>query len=444
MLLRSSMPLQGESETLKRPFTRRRQVKTEAESIHRTLVEEEEAARRVEEAASSPELNAAFGGGFTTAVKDLMSSLRELQSIDLWAIRDKQEDISVVARRLAALQQQVSEARARFDRAKTLDQMRRSAMLKLSDAVRQFSRPENRARLSPGGVATVTDLQTLFDTLSKLDNVPLIVRPDYSETLAAADDAFGRAQTAIVDMQQLAELTGGVRRVTDKIDKRGRSLLDEPTSSQLAGLSNSVKSLGAAKLPLSSDERRQLVAARANLDQFEQSVAAVMDREEKKSLMRTLPTRQGSWEFMFDRDKMTDEERVQAVGHVEASQAKYELSVICRRTGPEFLIATFQSQGTESKRIPWHIDITGPAVSEPIRLRIDSDPALAVRFTLRSYGNQGEVDVRAALNKILRSSRLVFADIFPDEQVEVPTSYPKEFVRLCELLTQRTGGFTSR
>ena len=35
---------------------------------------------------------------------------------------------------------------------------------------------------------------------------------------------------------------------------------------------------------------------------------------------------------------------------------------------------------------------------------------------------------------LLRSSRLVFADIFPEEQVEVATAFPAQFRRLCELI----------
>jgi hypothetical protein len=35
---------------------------------------------------------------------------------------------------------------------------------------------------------------------------------------------------------------------------------------------------------------------------------------------------------------------------------------------------------------------------------------------------------------LLHSSRLVFWDIFPEEVVEVATTYPAQFSRLCELL----------
>jgi hypothetical protein len=39
-------------------------------------------------------------------------------------------------------------------------------------------------------------------------------------------------------------------------------------------------------------------------------------------------------------------------------------------------------------------------------------------------------------NGLLHSSRIVLADIFQDDQVEVATNYPPSFSRLCELIGQ--------
>ena len=56
---------------------------------------------------------------------------------------------------------------------------------------------------------------------------------------------------------------------------------------------------------------------------------------------------------------------------------------------------------------------------------------------MRGYGNQGQVELGTEFPNVIRSSRLVLADIFPDEQVEIPTAYPTEFKRLCELLSRQ-------
>jgi hypothetical protein len=61
-----------------------------------------------------------------------------------------------------------------------------------------------------------------------------------------------------------------------------------------------------------------------------------MDREEKRILRGEMPS-----QFSFDKDKMTDEERVQAFAQIEGSQAKYNLTVTCGRRGGELVIATF-------------------------------------------------------------------------------------------------------
>lgn len=66
-------------------------------------------------------------------------------------------------------------------------------------------------------------------------------------------------------------------------------------------------------------------------------------------------------------------------------------------------------------------------------MRIDQDRAFTSVLIMHGYGNQGQI-ISPEVQNIVRSSRLVFADVFPDEQVEVVTDYPPKFRRLCELL----------
>ena len=126
--------------------------------------------------------------------------------------------------------------------------------------------------------------------------------------------------------------------------------MDEPTSEILVKLNNSVKAVNAAKIPLAVEVRRQLSEARADLAQVKSTVDAVMDREETRLLIRTLPSRSGLWQFAFHVDKITDEQQVQALTEVEGRQAKYQLTMVCGSSGSELLISTFETGNTRARR----------------------------------------------------------------------------------------------
>jgi hypothetical protein len=264
----------------------------------------------------------------------------------------------------------------------------------------------------------------------------LVVRPDYSDTLAAAADALAKIEQFKVTIAQASHLVKDLKTLNSKIDRRGRQLLDVPTSSALENLGRSARALTAAKIPLSPDDRLQLTDSLATLSQMEGRIDGVMDREEKRILTREMPSQSGGWKFLFETDKITDEERVRAGALVEGSQARYELTLVCQRTGGELRITTFVPSGTDAKRIQWILD--GPAPDRRIRLRIDSNPAFGASLEMRGYVNQGQVrlaDISVQFENLVHSSRLVFADIFPEEEVEVATAFPSQFSRLCELLT---------
>ena len=48
----------------------------------------------------------------------------------------------------------------------------------------------------------------------------------------------------------------------------------------------------------------------------------MMEGEEKSILGHEMPSRRGAWRFSLDKDKITDEERVQAFASIGSSQAK--------------------------------------------------------------------------------------------------------------------------
>lgn len=124
-------------------------------------------------------------------------------------------------------------------------------------------------------------------------------------------------------------------------------------------------------LSVADETRDQLTRTRAALGELESSLDVIMDRKQKRRPVRALPQRAGVWQFRFETDKIPDEEQLKAFGYIEGSHANYELSVICRSRGLELLISTFENRGTDSKRIPWSIDVAGTVAYERVRLRID-------------------------------------------------------------------------
>jgi hypothetical protein len=413
-------------------------LKSQAEQTRKMLVASEGAARRVLDAASSEELNGAFDEEFRNSTNELIKHFGELGSGDLWAIRTRRQEIDTAGRKLGDLESKISDARARYDRAKQLDGERQAMMQKAAGALSEFQRPDIRDKLGNDGLTTIISLKSYQDTLSTFEGARLIDRPDYGDTLVAIDEALTKTQQFKAEMVQVAQLISDLKALNSKIDRRGRQLLDGPTSSAVVDISKSVNALSVAKIPLSPEVHSQFAGARTALSRLDASIDDVMDAEEKRILARQMPSRNGIWRFSFDVDKITDDERVRAFAHVESSQANYQLTVTCGKRGGELVIATFEPVGQESKRIPWAFDL--PALNKRIRLRIDSYPAFAASLEMRGYVNQGQVsaaDIRAQLRNLVYSSRLVFADVFPDEQVEVATAYPVQFSRLCELLAPR-------
>ena len=341
------------------------------------------------QAASSEELKGVFDETFINSANDLINLFRELDAGDLWGIPQRQQDINAAGRKLGILQNQISEAEARHERAKRLDGIRQATIQKTAGALSELAQSEIRGKLGNDGLAVIASLRNFQDTLSGFDSVRLINRPDYGETLAAANDALAKAQQFKAEIVQVAQLVNDLRELTNRIDRRGRRLPDGPTSSMVADIGKSVSALSAAKIPLSSQPRIQLSNTRVALNRVQDVVDEVMDREETRVLMRELPSRSGVWRFSVDKDKITDEERVQAFARIESSQAKYDLTVACGKRGGEFVIATFDALGTDAEQIPW--SFYGPKTDRRIRLRIHLNPALGASLEMRGYVNQGQV-----------------------------------------------------
>ena len=134
----------------------------------------------------------------------------------------------------------------------------------------------------------------------------LINRPDYSDTLAAIEDALVKTQQFKAEIVQVAQLVNDLRELNNRIDRRGRRLLDGPTSSTVADIGKSVSMLSAAKIPLSSEARLQLSNTRLTLTASKISRRRY-GRRRKAHSWREMPSRRGVWRFSVDRDKITDD-----------------------------------------------------------------------------------------------------------------------------------------
>ena len=303
------------------------------------------------------------------SLRRYQDTLSTFDSVRLINRIDYSDTLAAADDALAKAQQFKNEAEARYNRAKQLDGTRQAMMKKMAGALSELEQPEIGGKLGNDGVAVIEGLKSYQGTLKGFDGVRLIDQVDYSDALAAADDALAKAQQFKNEIAQVDQVVNDLQELNKRIDRRGRRLLDGPTSSTVADIGKSVSRLSAAKIPLSSEARLQLSDTRVTLNRLPKIVDNVMDGEEKSILGREMPTRRGAWRFSLDKDKITDEERVQAFASIGSSQAKYDLAVTCGRFGAELVITTFESVGTEPKRLPWRF--YGPTLDKDIRLRID-------------------------------------------------------------------------
>ena len=141
----------------------------------------------------------------------------------------------------------------------------------------------------------------------------------------------------------------------------------------------------------------------------------------------------GKWTMAYVVDKMTDEASVRAVSVAEGNQARYQSTFVCKPGGPELTIVTFDKDRDDGKAILW--DSFVGVGNKSMRIRIDLDQAVRSVLVQHGYINEGQVIVPDhMLAKIPRSTRVIFADIFPDDQAEMATNLPPQFRRFASYL----------
>ena len=243
-----------------------RKARSEKEKVEQTrisLYQDESAVRNILENAGRAESKPAFDEQFLNSCNELIKRIRELASLNLEILRDEHEKVEAAKKKLQALQKEISGAQGKYDAAEKLDKLRRKVIERASATVTEFAQPENRGRLSNDGLSTIATLKTETDTLSSFDTIPMINRPNYSKRLSATEDALDKTEQFKVEMAQITLLTTGLKKLNGRIGDRGWRLLDNPTSSQLAELNKSLKTVSAAKVPLVPESRHHSQRCRA-------------------------------------------------------------------------------------------------------------------------------------------------------------------------------------
>ena len=119
-----------------------RSVKNQAEQTRRMLVDSEGEVKRVLKDASSEELKGVFDEKFINSISKLSTRFGRLASRELWALHEMRDEIDAAMRELGVLKNQISDAQARYERAKRLDGMRQANMQRIARALSEFAQPE--------------------------------------------------------------------------------------------------------------------------------------------------------------------------------------------------------------------------------------------------------------------------------------------------------------
>ena len=101
-------------------------------------------------------------------------------------------------------------------------------MQKISRGKSELEQPEIGGKLGNDGVAVIEGLKSYQGTLKGFDGVRLIDQVDYSDALAAADDALAKAQQFKNEIAQVAQLVNDLQELNrESIDGAGGCLMGQ-------------------------------------------------------------------------------------------------------------------------------------------------------------------------------------------------------------------------
>lgn len=280
-----------------------------------------------------------------------------------------------------------------------------------------------KLRLSPRGAEIVENLRL---TLPKISG-PEAQRSDVSSEIAVTDKFLEQYRSLKAGAALVEEFVSRLNLLDNNIDKRGRRFLDADATVSIAALKRERDRFLAIAFPLETADAENLARQMKTLKQLEDGLPSRMDVQERKALASSFPISRGGWTFQFRSDKLTDEQSIVGAFQTKGDDARYKIEISCAKGSLELIVSTFEENG-EGKSIPWD-RISGASM---VRTRIDSEPAQAHILLRDGYTNVGRTGF--ANLSLVQSERLVLGDVFPKDQLEIPTRFPDAVKRLCELL----------
>jgi hypothetical protein len=326
----------------------------------------------------------------------------------------------------------VATAEAKLGRLKTIDERRRHLISDIQKVLANYATRDLKNRLSTAGNGAMRRLEAKRLELSAVENVPLVDRPDLEKVLSEVEGDVTALQQFKDVIVQIDGLSANLSSLENKVTARGRRLLNDASNTELTEIEGVVRALVVARGPLAPEQSQQITITKEKIAELASSIDSIMDNSERLVLADSFPFRSGDWTMMYVVDKITDEKSAQALMTVEGSQAKYQVTLSCRESGLEFLVAAFEKNSDQGKIIPWEIFL-----ARQVRVRFDSNLAFNAVLQRHGYGNVGQIGAATFTSQfkdILNSGRMVIGDIFPGEQLEIVTRLPEKFRRICILL----------
>src|SRR5262249_17789320 len=118
-----------------------------------------------------------------------------------------------------------------------------------------------------------------LDGLVKLEETPLLARNDYGQALTAAETSLGKVRQFEAEIEEISELGTKLNSLLAKINEPGKRALAPQSRAKLADVSDTIKMLKTANVPLTPNARGRLDTATADLAQLEDALQEALGRD---------------------------------------------------------------------------------------------------------------------------------------------------------------------
>jgi peptidoglycan hydrolase-like protein with peptidoglycan-binding domain len=369
-------------------------------------------------------------------IDDLKSDITHLSQIAPETRGDVADQIAGLTGRKRDIESKINLAVGRIDDLKRREHKRQELVTASTDALSDLSDESLKRRLGEAGHVVVGQLDAARTELAALAEKPLLERPDYNDVLRLAEAALTQAKEIKIDAKEIDEFADSVSRLIAKIDDRGRRYLDSNADEVVRSLHAAATTFAQKTLPLNDADHGELTDQVRMVASVDAKLPMIMDAGERKYLASQFPMSHANWDFQYKIDKLTDAVSVIASTVTAGDQARYQIEISCNASSRALSITTFEASGEKGKTIGWDNGIMGTPTKN-VRIRADTDAAYAITMRGNGYNNSAIASPFDPEFKFINSSRLVFGDVFPSEQVEVATNFPTPFKRLCVLLASK-------